>query len=195
MGQAAVGPAATAESKAAAPIPKPPLSKEKILQRLSKRLDEQARTRRREQEARNRLQPPRSDAYVCAFCEFEMIQNYPPKYLIREHELKERRSHKEAEKRKRLLDKAKAKRKKGKKGKNTKAANEGEVQASLDNQAPPMNESQSQETRSDAYDEDYTHKSEETLTKGNGDRVEHEAGNPAITAMPGTARPETFPSR
>lgn len=61
--------------------------------------------------------PPRpEDVWICEFCEYERIFGSPPKALIREYEMKDRRSRQEEADRRRLLDKAKAKSRKGRKG-------------------------------------------------------------------------------
>lgn len=68
--------------------------------------------------------PPKfEDIWVCEFCEYERIFGEPPRALIREYELKDRRVRQEEADRKRLLEKAKAKARKGKK--NGKAAGKG----------------------------------------------------------------------
>jgi hypothetical protein len=60
--------------------------------------------------------PPKfEDIWVCEFCEYERIFGEPPRALIREYELKDRRARQEEADRKRLLEKAKAKGRKGKK--------------------------------------------------------------------------------
>lgn len=61
--------------------------------------------------------PPRlQDIWICEFCEYERIFGRPPKALIREYELKDRRLRQEEADRRRLLEKAKAKSRKGRKG-------------------------------------------------------------------------------
>lgn len=61
--------------------------------------------------------PPRlEDVWICEFCEYERIFGSPPKALIREYEMKDRRVRQEEVDRRRLLEKAKAKSRKGRKG-------------------------------------------------------------------------------
>ncbi|KAM3516443.1 hypothetical protein NHJ13051_009910 [Beauveria bassiana] len=61
--------------------------------------------------------PPRlEDVWICEFCEYERIFGSPPKALIREYEMKDRRVRQEEVDRQRLLEKAKAKSRKGRKG-------------------------------------------------------------------------------
>ncbi|OAQ98162.1 hypothetical protein LLEC1_03585 [Akanthomyces lecanii] len=60
--------------------------------------------------------PPRlQDIWICEFCEYERIFGRPPKALIREYELRDRRLRQEEADRRRLLEKAKAKSRKGRK--------------------------------------------------------------------------------
>lgn len=60
--------------------------------------------------------PPKiEDIWICEFCEYERIFGEPPRALIREYEIKDRRARLEEADRKRLLEKAKFKGRKGKK--------------------------------------------------------------------------------
>ena len=120
--------------------------------KLSRELDEQARARKRDQEAYNYQNPPGEDMYICPFCEFESINGYKPRVLIRAFEMKEREKRLEAERRQRLLEKAKARGRKGKRGKLPAAKT-----SVPDNQVPPGQQGQpshNPEARSDEYDED-----------------------------------------
>ncbi|RFU80859.1 hypothetical protein TARUN_1335 [Trichoderma arundinaceum] len=56
-----------------------------------------------------------ADVWICEFCEYERIFGEPPRTLIRDYEIKDRRHRQEEADRKRLLEKAKAKSRKGKK--------------------------------------------------------------------------------
>lgn len=106
--------------------------------------------------------PPRlDDIWICEFCEYERIFGSGPKALIREYEMKDRRLRQEEAHRRRLLEKAKAKSRKGKKGsKTTKApqsAAESPIQVSDDQtatDAAPMEPSHSNFTQSDNDYED-----------------------------------------
>jgi hypothetical protein len=142
--------------------PKQAQKKKKTRGKLSKQLEEQARERQREQELRNYQNPPKDgDIYICPFCEFEGINGYKPKYLIRAFELKERKKRLEDERRQRLLEKAKARARKGKKGKlPAKNHNFSENQTQSSGDAPPMNPNPSEDTRSEDYD-DYGDEGEE----------------------------------
>mgnify|MGYP005989200687 CR=1 FL=1 len=84
---------------------------------LERELDTAARHRR--QMAANDFynSPPKfDDIWICEFCEYEKIFGVPPRALIRDYEMKDRRHRQEEADRKRLLEKAKAKSRKGKKG-------------------------------------------------------------------------------
>lgn len=59
--------------------------------------------------------PAMGDIWICEFCEYESIFGAPPRALIRNYELKDRRQKREEAGRRRLLEKAKAKGRKGKK--------------------------------------------------------------------------------
>ncbi len=117
--------------------------KKKSRGRLNKELDAQARARKREQELWNYANPPQDDIYICAFCEFESINGYKPMTLIRAFEMKERKKRLEAERRQRLLEKAKARGRKGKKGKPPAKNSVPENQAQAGQQGPPMQANQS----------------------------------------------------
>lgn len=64
-----------------------------------------------------------TEIWICEFCEYERIFGEPPRTLIRDYEIKDRRHRQEEADRKRLLEKAKAKSRKGKK--NSKVATKG----------------------------------------------------------------------
>jgi hypothetical protein len=64
-----------------------------------------------------------AEIWICEFCEYERIFGEPPRTLIRDYEIKDRRHRQEEADRKRLLEKAKAKSRKGKK--NSKVSTKG----------------------------------------------------------------------
>jgi len=134
-------------------------SKKKSRSQLNRELDEQARERKRDQEYKNIQNPPKDgEIYICAFCEFESINGYKPMNLIRAFEMKERKKRLEAERRQRLLEKAKARNRKAKKGKlPARTTPTTDNQAPVDNQVPLTNPDPSDETHSEVYedDEDY----------------------------------------
>lgn len=120
-----------------------------------------ARQRKLQQEYMNLQHPPASeDIWICEFCEYESIFGAPPRALIRQYEIKDRRERKRLAEKQRLLEKAKLKGRKGKKqSKNAaKAANQ-TAQQSTNQQAydqqqlDPMGE----DYLDDGYDDDPTH--------------------------------------
>ncbi|KAK7537154.1 uncharacterized protein J3D65DRAFT_553935 [Phyllosticta citribraziliensis] len=75
-----------------------------------------ARRRRLQQEYTNYHHPPsRDDIWICEFCEYEDIFGEPPRALIRQYEIKDRKEQKRMAEKRRLLEKAKMKGRKGKK--------------------------------------------------------------------------------
>lgn len=54
--------------------------------------------------------------WICEFCEYEDIYGAPPYALIRQYEIKDRKERKKAAEKRRLLEKAKLKGRKNKKG-------------------------------------------------------------------------------
>lgn len=123
-----------------------------------------ARERRQSQEFKNYHHPPAAeDIWICEFCEYERIFGTPPEALIRQYEIKDRAVKKQEKERKRLLEKAKMKNRKGKKGKTPKSANTAPDRAAPTNQAQqpaPTNQNHSQGTQSeelfeDEYDDEY----------------------------------------
>lgn len=126
-------------------------------------LDDAARHRQQMQEERNRQNPPKRDEiWICEFCEYEAIFGRKPRALIRQYEVKDRRIRQEEADRRRLLEKAKAKGRKSKKG--AKMTNKGHNSANqqpeeqVDEQGvPPDHQGHDHSTQSeDDYEEDYT---------------------------------------
>ncbi|KAI9676036.1 MAG: hypothetical protein M1817_000779 [Caeruleum heppii] len=79
-----------------------------------------ARQRRLQQEYNNYHHPPaREDIWICEFCEYESIFGAPPEALVRQYEIKDRRERRRLAEKRRLLEKAKLKGRKGKKSKNS----------------------------------------------------------------------------
>ncbi|KAJ5723872.1 hypothetical protein N7488_001907 [Penicillium malachiteum] len=75
-----------------------------------------ARRRQNNQQYHNAHNPPRAeDVWVCEFCEYERIFGTPPKALIRQYEIKDRKQRKLLAEKQRLLEKAKSKGRKAKK--------------------------------------------------------------------------------
>lgn len=142
-----------------------------------RRLEEElmAAARRRRQMAADSFyhNPPSiEDMWVCEFCEYERIFGEPPRALIRDYEIKDRRQRQEEAERKRLLEKAKAKSRKSRK--NGKAPSKGGHTGSHhdehgppdfaeDQDASPMHQGHSHSTQSE---EDYevVHENRHTAT-------------------------------
>ena len=91
---------------------------------LSKQYAMAARDRRLRQNYNNFHHPPKEeDVWICEYCEYEAIFGRPPKALIRQYEIKDRRERRRLAEKRRLLEKAKMKGRKGKKGNKAKGAN------------------------------------------------------------------------
>nr|WOD46246.1 hypothetical protein [Trichoderma atroviride] len=105
-----------------------------------------------------------AEIWICEFCEYERIFGEPPRTLIRDYEIKDRRHRQEEADRKRLLEKAKAKSRKGKKN-NKASAKIGHTNDHIPDQpqatrptdiSPAMTNEQSRSTHSDdGYEDDY----------------------------------------
>lgn len=118
-----------------------------------------ARQRRLQQEYANLHHPPSSeDIWICEFCEYESIFGAPPKALIRQYEIKDRKERKRLAEKRRLLEKAKMKGRKGKKQtKNAAKAANGVNQQPLNQQAhdhQPLDELGGDDYLEDGYDDD-----------------------------------------
>ncbi|PGH16285.1 hypothetical protein AJ79_01824 [Helicocarpus griseus UAMH5409] len=75
-----------------------------------------ARQRRIQQQYANLHHPPNIDEiWICEFCEYESIFGRPPEALIRQYEIKDRKERRRLAEKRRLLEKAKMKGRKGKK--------------------------------------------------------------------------------
>jgi hypothetical protein len=138
---------------------------------LEKELDMAARHRRQATADTYYHHPPKlEDIWICEFCEYERIFGEPPRALIRDYELKDRRLRQEIAERKRMLEKAKAKARKNKKSAKTSAkANHAAghtpepLQTELNEEQgvpqrhPGGNSTQSEEDYEDDLDEEYIH--------------------------------------
>lgn len=147
-----------------------------------------ARERRQQQEYQNYHHPPNAeDVWICEFCEYERIFGTPPEALIKQYEIKDRRVRKQEAERRRLLEKAKMKGRKGKKGgkvaaKTAPAPQDRQVQNQQAQQPPSIGHSQSQsqgtqseEYYEEEYDEEY---------------AQHDPAPPSSTAPPSARRSE-----
>lgn len=136
-------------------------SERKNRRRVAKDLQIQARKRREDTQRQNWLHPQKAeDMWICEFCEYERIFGYPPVALIRQYEIKDRKIRQQEEERRRVWEKAKARSRKGKKGKmlpkNTHANNHTHSHINDAHQALPMTSTHSQDTQSEVYeDEEY----------------------------------------
>lgn len=129
-------------------------SRPKTRRQLDKELARAAHERRAEATAKYYNSPPKADdIWICEFCEYERIFGEPPRALIRAYEKKDRILRQEAADRKRLLEKAKAKARKGKR--NAKAAAKANTSSnaasgSNEQDAPPAEELGEEEHEDDA---------------------------------------------
>lgn len=152
-------------------------SRRKTRRRLEKELNMAARHRKQLAADANYHSPPKlSDIWICEFCEYERIFGEPPRALIRDYEIKDRRHRQEEADRKRLLEKAKAKSRKGKKMARVPAKGLQPVTHSADQVpgdpladpgAPPMQGGNSHSTQSE---EDYEDEFEENYPNAPPDR-------------------------
>ncbi|KAH8882634.1 hypothetical protein GQ53DRAFT_787319 [Thozetella sp. PMI_491] len=95
----------------------PPTNPQKKAENINRELKEQARARRRNTRNQNRQAPPKpEDLWVCDFCLYEDIFGTPPRHLIRDFELKERKQRQQEAALKRKMEKMKKDARKGKKG-------------------------------------------------------------------------------
>lgn len=119
-----------------------------------------ARQRREQQKWKNDHHPiPKEDQWTCEFCEYEQIFGEPPVALIKQYEIKDRHARKQEAERRRLLEKAKMKGRKGKKGSKTApkiapATQDRQAQNSQQTSSMNHSQSQSQGTQSEEYYED-----------------------------------------
>lgn len=141
-------------------------SERKNRRRAAKDLQKQARRRREATQRLNALHANKEeDMWICEFCEYERIFGYPASALIRQYEIKERKFRQQGEERRRALEKAKARGRKGKKGKmaprNQNTNNHVHSHAGDAHQAPPMTNSHSQTTQSEVYDDEEEYEGDE----------------------------------
>ncbi|CAH0039198.1 unnamed protein product [Clonostachys solani] len=128
-----------------------------------------AEARRQSTAKRHYLNPPKpEDFWICEFCEYEAIFGEPPRALIRQYEVKDRRFRQEEADRKRLLEKAKQKGRKGKKNgkpssKGSSMTNQHDSAGAYETNVPPRNQSgNSQSTQSEDDEDEQAAESEET---------------------------------
>ncbi|KAL5407282.1 hypothetical protein PMIN03_007264 [Paraphaeosphaeria minitans] len=112
-----------------------------------------ARKRRVEQEYQNFHNPP-DPAWICEFCEYEDIFGGPPMALIRQYEMKDRKERQRLAEKRRLLEKARMKGRKGKKV-NKKAQNNANDAQNHQNPPPSDYDQRPENEPLDGQDEDY----------------------------------------
>lgn len=144
--------------------PSPTATTKKTRRRTGKEYLIAARQRRNQQGFRNYHNPNSpEDIWICEFCEYERIFGCPPEALIKQYEIKDKRIRKQEAERRRLLEKAKMKGRKGKKGSKTTSKfapaldRQSPLQAQNNPNSPTENFqtlSQSFGTQSDEYFED-----------------------------------------
>lgn len=118
-----------------------------------------ARQRRLRQEYTNlHHSPGPEDIWICEFCEYQSIFGVPPMALIRQYEIKDRKERKRLAEKRRLLEKAKMKGRKGKKQtKNAAKAANGINQQPLNQQSydqQPLDQLGGDDYLDDGYDDD-----------------------------------------
>ncbi|KAG6005445.1 hypothetical protein E4U21_007914 [Claviceps maximensis] len=139
-------------------------SRRRARRRLEKELALAARERKYIAADEFHHNPPKlEDMWICEFCEYERIFGKPPRVLIRDYEIKDRRQRQEEAERKRLLEKAKAKSRKSKKSGrvSNRGGSSGQIhddhnRADLvdDHETLPMHQGHSQSTQSDEEHDD-----------------------------------------
>jgi hypothetical protein len=166
-------------------------SRRRNRRQLDKELKAAARHRKQITLESNHHNPPKNeDMWICEFCEYESIFGVPPRALIRDYELKDRRVRQEEADRKRLLEKAKAKGRKAKKGKappkaGSGNANQQDDEEPLDDQTPPPGNGHSTQSEED-YEDDYVAEYDEY-----GDGIPSPEGY--VDGSGGTQAPQQYP--
>ncbi|OBR08663.1 hypothetical protein CH63R_07428 [Colletotrichum higginsianum IMI 349063] len=145
------------------PNAQPGASKKKSRCRAEKELRMAAKQRRQEAEYKYYNNPPKpEDMWICEFCEYERIFGEPPFALIRQYEIKDQKARRKEEERKRLLEKAKAKSRKGKKPAKSPGKAPSPQNLSQDQGGNvPMTSAVSNSTHDDDYVDDYPHDDED----------------------------------
>ncbi|CAI6094147.1 unnamed protein product, partial [Clonostachys chloroleuca] len=131
----------------------------KTRRQIEKELVRAAEDRRQAAARRYYQNPPKpEDFWICEFCEYEAIFGEPPRALIRQYELKDYKKRQEEADRKRLLEKAKQKGRKGKKnGKSSSRgsmANQHDTAGAYETNVPPRNQSGNSQSTQSEDDED-----------------------------------------
>lgn len=138
-------------TQAPAPPPRKPRRSPASLYALA------ARQRRIQQQYTNLHHPPSlEDIWICEFCEYESIFGHPPVALIRQYEIKDRKERRRLAEKRRLLEKAKMKGRRGKKASkrsSKQAAHEPSHDPHVD-QPAPVNTGVDDDYGGDEYEDD-----------------------------------------
>ncbi|KAH9869767.1 hypothetical protein IAQ61_006980 [Plenodomus lingam] len=135
------------------PPPQPAPPPRKPRRSAAKLYEHAARKRQIQQEYANFHNPP-SQPWICEFCEYEDIFGHPPRALIRQYEIKDRKERKRLAEKRRLLEKARMKGRKGKKA--SKKAQNNANTGQHNQHAPPDGYARRDDDGSlDAHDDDY----------------------------------------
>jgi hypothetical protein len=147
-----------------------------------------ARKRRVNQEYTNFHNPP-NPAWICEFCEYEDIFGEPPMALIRQYEIKDRKERKRLAEKRRLLEKA---RMKGRKGKKASKKGQNNANNAAHNQNPPPggydrhpDDPAFDGQEDDYYDEDYDHMPPKPCDHPNCQHHSHPLAPPHASSDPG----------
>ncbi|KAH7316532.1 hypothetical protein B0I35DRAFT_409722 [Stachybotrys elegans] len=147
-------------------------SRRKLRRALDKELAAAARHRRQMAHEANVNNPPKKeDIWICGFCEYEDIFGVPPNQLIRGYELKDRKARLEAAEKQRLLDKAKARNRRGRKAAKTPPKPEHPLHPEPGHAADPAgggsqghsHSTQSEGDYEDDFDDDYSNPAPDTI--------------------------------
>lgn len=130
-----------------------------------------ARKRRMQQEYANFHNPPASP-WICEFCEYEDIFGAPPMALIRQYEIKDRKERKRLAEKRRLLEKARMKGRKGKKA-SKKAQNNANNAQQNQNPPPGGYDRHPDDSPLDAQDEEYYDDEYDDLPPAPGQACDH----------------------
>ncbi|KAJ4005208.1 hypothetical protein NW752_011300 [Fusarium irregulare] len=131
-------------------------SRQDSKRRLERSLERAARRRRQAATEARRANPESTEhGWICEFCEYESIFGEPPRALIRTYEIKDRKRRQEEADRKRLLEKAKAKSRKGRKGGKASSRDHAAAQPPPQDQGDHMDGNHHHPAQSEGDEEEY----------------------------------------
>lgn len=167
-------------SKAGGAVPQAATQKKT---RRRSRVDEYAKAaaeRKRSTQIQNLHHPPKEEEmWICHFCEYEYIFGEKPEALIRQYEIKDRKKRKDEEERRRLLEKAKARGRRGKKGAKApaRASGAGQDRGQAHDQHSDAHDQQS-DAREDSpgYDTNYQRPHNTPVSDEEGESRENKSG-------------------